>query len=95
MDALRVFLALIQRTIGSANTKGKAMKASRIALLAGLGMIAMTLPAAAGPAVSGGTDVRTTNADLIQFAQLNPRQINEARGGDFKKAKKAKKMKKK
>ena len=41
------------------------MKASRIALLTGLGMIAMTLPAAAAPAVSGGTDVRTTNADLI------------------------------
>jgi len=31
----------------------------------------------------------------MQLAQLSPRQINEARGGDFKKAKKAKKKSKK
>jgi hypothetical protein len=71
------------------------MKISSIALLAALGTVAMALPAAAAPAVSGGTDARPTQPALIQLAQMNPRQINEARGGDFKKGKKAKKKKKK
>jgi hypothetical protein len=71
------------------------MKTSRIALIAALGMVAMALPAAAAPAVSASTDVRSSEPALIQLAQLTPRQINEARGGDFKKGKKAKKKKKK
>ena len=70
------------------------MKISRIALLAGLGMVAMTLPAAAVPAPAG-PEITKAQPALIQFAQLSPRQINEARGGDFKKAKKAKKKGKK
>jgi hypothetical protein len=72
------------------------MKASRIALLAALGMAAMALPAAAAPAVSGSTDVRTSSdPTLIQLAQANAtRAANEARGGDYK-AKKPKKKKKK
>jgi hypothetical protein len=69
------------------------MKVSRIALLAGLGIIAMTLPAAAALAVSDGTDVRTAKPDLMQLAQNRTRQISEERGGDFKKAKKPKKKK--
>jgi hypothetical protein len=67
--------------------------AIRVALLAGLGTIATTLPAAAAPAALGGTDVRANEPTLVQLAQLNPRQINEARGGDYAK-KKAKKKKK-
>jgi hypothetical protein len=71
------------------------MKISRIALLAGLGMVAMTLPAAAAPVATDSTDVRAATPAYMQLAQLSPRQINEARGGDFKKAKKAKKKGKK
>ena len=70
------------------------MKISRIALLAGLGIVAMTLPAAAVPA-SAGPEITKAQPALIQLAQLSPRQINEARGGDFKKAKKPKKKGKK
>jgi hypothetical protein len=73
--------------------KGNPMKISRIALLAGLGMLAMTLPTAAAPTVSGSTDVRTAKPDLMQLAQNRTRAISEARGGDYKK--KAKKSKKK
>jgi hypothetical protein len=70
------------------------MKISRIALLAGLGMLAMTLPAAATPTASASTDVRTANPDLMQVAQAvnRTRQINEERGGLYK-SKKAKKKK--
>lgn len=70
------------------------MTISRIALLAGLGMLAMTLPAAAAPTASGSTDVRTANPDAVQVAQAvnRTRQINEERGGLYK-AKKAKKKK--
>jgi hypothetical protein len=71
------------------------MKISRIALLAGLGMLAMALPASAAPTVSGSTDVRTAKPDLIQVAQNRTRAISEARGGDYKKAKKPKTKKKK
>jgi hypothetical protein len=70
------------------------MKISNIALLAGLGMLAMTLPAAAAPTATGSTDVRTTKPDLIQVAQNRTREINEQRGGLYKKAKKPKKKKK-
>lgn len=78
-----------------AQTKGDTMKISHIALLAGLGMVAVTVPAAAAPAVSGSTDVRATQPALIQLAQANAtRAANEARGGDYK-AKKPKKKKKK
>jgi hypothetical protein len=69
------------------------MRISRIALLAGLGMLAMTLPTAAAPTASGSTDVRTAKPDLMQVAQNRTRQINEQRGGLYKK--KAKKSKKK
>ena len=72
--------------------KGKTMRlVSRIALLAALGMVAVTLPAAAVPAVPGGADVRPAKPTLMQFAQ-KPRDsdIREA----YKKAKKAKKAKK-
>ena len=71
------------------------MKISRIALLAGLGMLAMTLPTSAAPTVSGSTDVHAAKPGLMQLAQNRTRAISEARGGDYKKAKKAKKKKKK
>jgi hypothetical protein len=70
------------------------MKISRIALLAGLGMVATTLPAAAVPA-SAGPEITKAQPALIQLAQLSPRAINEARGGDFKAKKSKKKGKKK
>jgi hypothetical protein len=72
------------------------MKISRIALLAGLGMIAMALPAAAAPVTTDGTAVRAAKPAYMQLAQMNAtRAASEARGGDFKKAKKAKKKGKK
>jgi hypothetical protein len=71
------------------------MKISRIALLAGLGMVAMTLPAAAAPVATDSTDVRAAKPAYMQLAQNQSRAAAEARGGDFKKAKKAKKKKKK
>jgi hypothetical protein len=81
---------------GGANLKGTIMKISRIALLAGLGMVAMTLPAAAVPVVTDGTDVRAGNPTYMQLAQTNAtRAASEARGGDFKKPKKATKNQKK
>jgi len=71
------------------------MKISRIALLAGLGMVAMTLPAAAAPVTTDSTDVRAAKPAYMQLAQMNAtRAGSEARGGDFK-AKKAKKKAKK
>ena len=74
--------------------KGQAMKISRIALLAGLGMVAMTLPAAAAPVSTDSTDVRAAKPAYMQLAQGNvTRSTSEARGGDFKKAKKPKKKK--
>jgi hypothetical protein len=69
------------------------MKISRIALLAGLGMLAMTLPATAAPTVSGSTEVRTAKPELMQLAQNRTRAISEARGGDYKKKKAKKKAK--
>ncbi len=65
-----------------------------VALLAGLGSIVVALPAGAAPNVAGGTIARADTPTVMQLAQLNPRQINEARGGDYAK-KKAKKKKKK
>jgi hypothetical protein len=73
--------------------KGNPMKISRIALLAGLGMLAMTLPTAAAPTLPGSSDVRTAKPDLMQLAQNRTRQIAEERGGLYK-PKKAKKKKK-
>ena len=77
----------------------------RIALLAGLGVAAMTLPAAAAPSISDG--VRAVNGASLEFAQRREdrdgnfrkedRDGNfrkEDRDGNFKKGKKAKKMKK-
>ncbi len=71
------------------------MKISRIALLAGLGMVTMTLPAAAAPVSTDSTDVRASKPAYMQLAQNATRAANEARGGDFKKAKKPKKKGKK
>jgi hypothetical protein len=66
----------------------------RAALLAGLGMVALTLPAAAAPVTSDSTDVRAAKPALMQLAQNATRAASEARGGDFKgKKKKAKKKK--
>src|SRR5262245_34306057 len=80
---------------GGANLKGNIMKISRIALLAGLGTVAMTLPAAAARVATDGTDVRAANPAYMQLAQANAtRSANEARGGDFKKPKKATKNQK-
>jgi hypothetical protein len=67
------------------------MKIRPIALLAGLGMVAMTLPAAAAPVSTDSTDVRAAKPAYMQLAQSNAtRAASEARGGDFKKAKKKK-----
>jgi hypothetical protein len=94
MDAVSVTPALGQkRAKGGANTKGNPMKISRIALLAGLGMVAITLPAAAAPVATDSTDVRASKPAYMQLAQNATRAANEARGGDFK-AKKPKKKKK-
>jgi len=41
----------------------------RAALLAGIAVIAMTVPAAASPAVSGKTDAHPVKANLVQYAQ--------------------------
>jgi hypothetical protein len=63
----------------------------RAALIAGLGMVALTLPAGAAPSAPGatGTDIRSAK-DTMQVAQRS-----EERGGNFKKkSKKKKKMKK-
>jgi hypothetical protein len=62
----------------------------RAALLAGLGMVALTLPAGAAPSAPGvtGTDVRTAK-DTMQLAQRS-----EERGGNFKKKSKKKNAKK-
>src|SRR5687768_736841 len=67
-----------------AQTKGYTMKISRIALLAALGTVAMTLPAAAAPVTSDSTDVRASKPALMQLAQNATRAASEARGGDFK-----------
>jgi hypothetical protein len=67
------------------------MKISRIALLAGLGVVAMTLPAAAAPVSTDSTDARAAKPAYMQLAQSNAtRAASEARGGDYKKAKKKK-----
>jgi hypothetical protein len=72
------------------------MRMSRIALLAGLGMVAMTLPAAAAPVTTDSTDVRAAKPTYMQLAQVDAtRAASELRGGDFKKPKKAKKKAKK
>ena len=97
MDAVWVFpFAIAPNAPGeSRNRKGKTMKVSHVALLAALGMVVMTLPAAAAPAVSDDTGVRTAKSVSIQLAQANAtRAASEARGGDYK-AKKPKKKKKK
>ncbi len=62
----------------------------RAALLAGLGMVALTIPAGAASPASGitGTDIRPAKASM-QFAQRS-----EERGGNFKKKMKHKKHKK-
>ena len=64
----------------------------RAALLAGLGMVALTVPAGAAPSAPGvtGTDIRTAKSTSMQVAQRD-----ESRGGNFKKKKKKKKKAKK
>ncbi|MET0529491.1 MAG: hypothetical protein ABW003_14360 [Microvirga sp.] len=72
------------------------MKISRIALLAGLGMVAMTLPAAAAPVATDSTDVRAAKPAYMPLAQMDAtRAASEARGGDFKAKRSKKKGKKK
>jgi hypothetical protein len=83
------------RAVGAANPKGNPMKISRIATLAGLGMLVMTLPTTAAPALSGSSDVRAAKPELMQLAQNRTRQIAEERGGLYKKKAKKKKGKKK
>ena len=66
----------------------------RNTLLAAAGVVAVALPATAAPVSGDRTDVRAAKPALIQLAQMNAsRAANEARGGNFKKAKKAKKKK--
>src|SRR5688500_19929211 len=91
---LTLGLALKQRARGR-ERKGKSMKLHRIALLAGLGLVAVSLPAAAAPTVAGdGLDVRASKPALLQLAQMNAsRAANEARGGNFKSKGKKKKKK--
>ncbi len=63
----------------------------RAALLAGLGLAALTLPVAAAPSVSDSTapiSTSTAAAPLMQVAQRS-----EERGGDFRSRKKMKKSK--
>ena len=64
--------------------------AVRAALLAGLGMVALTLPAGAAPSAPGvaGTDIRTTKDTSMQLAQRS-----EERGGNIKGKSKKKKKK--
>ena len=71
------------------------MKMSRIALLAGLGMVAMTLPAAAAPETTDSTDVRAAKPTYMQLAQVDATRAASELRGDFKKPKKAKKKAKK
>lgn len=67
------------------------MKTSRIVLFAALGVIAVTVPAAAAPAsFGGGAGAQTSKPALMQVAQNATRAINEARGGNFKATKKKK-----
>lgn len=68
------------------------MKTSRIVLFAALGVIAVTVPAAAAPASFGdGAGAQASKPALMQVAQQNAtRAINEARGGNFKATKKKK-----
>jgi hypothetical protein len=68
------------------------MKTSRIALIAALGTVALALPAAAAPSLSGGADARAAKPAAMQVAQQNAtRAINEARGGNYKSTKAKKK----
>lgn len=62
----------------------------RAALLAGLGMVALTVPAGAASTASGitGTDVRPAKSTM-QFAQ----RPEDSKGGAFKKKKKKKSKK--
>ena len=70
------------------------MKISRIALVAGLGVVAIALPAAAAPTPVEGTGLHAAKPASMQLAQVNTsRAINEARGGNYKKAMKKKKKK--
>ena len=71
------------------------MTMRRIALLAGLGILAISLPATAAPTLPGSTDVRTVTPDFMQLAQNRTRQISEERGGLFKKMKQPKRKGKK
>ena len=90
--------------------KGFMMSISlRIALLAGLGVAAMTLPASAASITSGETGARTikttTSVELAQRREERDGNFRredrdgsfrrEDRDGNFKKGKKAKKAKKK
>ena len=86
--------ALVESTRFRANMKGTPMRISRIALLAGVGMVSMTLPSAAAAVATDSTDIRASKRAYIQLAQSNAtRAASEARGGDFKARKKKSKKK--
>ena len=68
------------------------MKMSRIALLTGLGLVAVTLPAAAASTGMGDAGLRSAPAAHVQLAQTNTtRQANEERASDYRTTKKMKK----
>lgn len=85
------------------------MKIQRVSLLALAGMLVMALPAAAAPVASDGRlEVNSVDRAVQKVAQagtvtrnkprhqMNPREINEERGGNIKaKGKKGKKAKSK
>lgn len=60
-----------------------------VVLLAGLGTLALALPAAASPT---SRDVHSGTPAVMQVAQNQTRAINEQRGGDYKKKKKVQKL---
>jgi hypothetical protein len=57
--------------IGRIKLKGNSMRASviRIAIFAGIGAIAMMVPATASPTVSGSTQARPAQAIELQYAR--------------------------
>lgn len=70
------------------------MKTSGFALVAGLGLLALTLPASAASSVTGDAGLRFAPSAGIQLAQTNTtRQTNEERASDYRTTKKSKKAK--
>jgi hypothetical protein len=55
----------------------------RIAVVSGLAMTAATFSAGAAPALPEVGANRIDAGTIVRVVQLNPRQINEGRGGDY------------